>query len=64
MKTTYIKPTALVVKLQQQGLVCTSVHNMSTNSEVGISYGGSSSNDVSGQDPRAKESVNVWDEDW
>ena len=67
MKKTYIKPTAFVVKLQSQNaLLQASIHGFSTNltDTDAIGFGGSSSNDNSGQGIRTKESVNIWDDEW
>ena len=67
MKKTYIKPTAFVVKLQSQNaLLQASIQSFSTNltDSDAIGFGGSSSNDNSGQGIRTKESVNIWDDEW
>ena len=39
MKKTYLKPTMMVVKLQHQGIICTSEVRGVT-SDAGIGYGG------------------------
>ena len=56
----------LAVKLQQTKTLCTSpyVNNVTTGDDIGITYGGSSGNDDSGQGIRTKESVNIWDDEW
>ena len=58
----YIQPIMMVVRLQHQGLLMESVQNVGS-SDVGISYGGASSNN-SGGEIRTKESSGVWDEEW
>ena len=40
MKKTYLKPTMMVVKLQHQGIICTSDVIRGVNSDAGIGYGG------------------------
>ncbi len=42
MKKTYLKPTFVVVKLQHQGIICTS-DVRGVNSNAGIGYGGGNS---------------------
>ena len=63
MKRIYQKPETMVVLLhhQQNMLLLTSV-NQAT-SEVGIGYGGASTNDVSDQGARVKD-YNVWNDEW
>jgi hypothetical protein len=42
MKKTYLKPTFVVVKLQHQGIICTSdVRGVNGNADVGYGRGGS-----------------------
>ena len=62
MKTTYLKPTMMVVTLQQQGIICTSpLSDVSTNLSDGdaIGYGGG------GSGPARVRQHNAMDwEDW
>ena len=60
MKKTYINPTIVEVALQQQGLLCQSVRNLSSNAT--INYAGS--DEGYGGDIRTKESSSLWDEEW
>lgn len=41
MKKTYMKPALMVVRVQQQGIICTSVDSIDSN--VGLGYGGGGS---------------------
>jgi hypothetical protein len=41
MKKTYMKPALMVVRVQQQGIICTSVDSIDSN--VGLDYGGGGS---------------------
>ena len=59
MKKTYLKPTIMVVTLQQHRIICTS-NVSSVNSNAGIDYGGSGSGPA-----RARQhSGIVWDDEW
>ena len=64
MKKTYLQPTMMVVRLQQQSIICTSngVNCVSTNLDEGaaIGYGGGSST----QSARVKSNTVDWDDDW
>ena len=63
MKKTYITPSIVEVALQQQGLLCQSVRNLSSN--LSVNYGGSDEDYISdGGVIRAKESGSLWDEEW
>lgn len=59
MKKTYLKPTMMVVKLQQQGIICTSgVRSVSGNAD--IDYGGGGSGPA-----RARQHNGIdWDDEW
>ncbi len=62
MKKTYLQPTMMVVRLQQQSIICYSpVNRVSTNLDEGdaIGYGGSST-----QSARVKSNTVDWDDDW
>jgi hypothetical protein len=43
MKKTYLKPTMMVVKLQQQGIICTSTPVTSVSSNADLNYDGGGS---------------------
>ena len=59
MKKTYLKPTIMVVTLQQHRIICTS-NVSSVNSNVGIDYGGSGSGPA-----RARQHSGIdWDDEW
>ena len=63
MKKTYLKPTMMVVRLQQQSIICASpVNRVSTNLDEGdaIGYGGSGSGPA-----RARQHSDAgWDDEW
>ena len=51
MKKTYLKPTFVVVKLQQQGIICTSdVRSVNGNADIGYGGGGRGSARVRGRE--------------
>ena len=63
MKKTYLQPTMMVVRLQQQSIICASpVNRVSTNltGDDAIGYGGGSST----QSARVKSNTVDWDDDW
>ena len=66
MKTTYIQPAMIAVKLQHNSSILqgtpTPVRSIQS-SGTNISYGDASSNDESGQGARVNEG-GVWDEEW
>ena len=60
MKKTYLQPTMMVVRLQQQSIICSSpVNRVSTNltGDDAIGYGGSGP-------ARVKSNTVDWDDDW
>ena len=62
MKKTYLQPTMMVVRLQQQSIICTSkVSSVSTNLDEGdaIGYDGAGSGPA-----RVKSNTVDWDDDW
>ena len=59
MKITYIQPTMVVVKLQHQGIICTSGIVTRTAGNADLDYEGGGSGPA-----RTKESSNVWDDTW
>ncbi len=63
MKKTYLQPTMMVVRLQQQSIICSSpVNRVSTNLDEGdaIGYGGGST-----QSARAPRRSGIdWDDEW
>ena len=64
MKKTYLQPTMMVVRLQQQSIICASpVSRVSTNltDDDAIRYGGAGS---STQSARVKSNTVDWDDDW
>ena len=64
MKKTYLQPTMMVVRLQQQSIICSSkVRSVSTNltGDDAISYGGAG---TSTQSARVKSNTVDWDDDW
>ena len=51
MKKTYLKPTFVVVKLQQQGIICTSdVRGVNSNADLNYYGGGRGSARVRGRE--------------
>ena len=63
MKKTYLQPAMMVVRLQQQSIICYSpVNRVSTNltGDDAIGYGGGSST----QSARVKSNTVDWDDDW
>ena len=64
MKKVYSTPEMIAVRIQHTSIICTSVTSFGSNN-AGIGYGGAGDGTTSnGGAPRAKESVNVWDEEW
>ncbi len=62
MRRTYMTPEMVVVKLQHQNILCSSLNGVDGNSD--INYGGASGNNAGGI-VRAKESSgDIWDEEW
>ena len=62
MKKTYLQPTMMVVRLQQQSIICSSkVRSVSTNltGDDAISFGGGGTGAA-----RVKSNTVDWDEDW
>ena len=61
IKKVYQQPTIVAVKLQHQGIICSSIQTLSSNLDGGdaINYGGAGTGDA-----RTKESSNIWDEEW
>ena len=63
MKKTYLQPTMMVVRLQQQSIICASngVNRVSTNLTDGdaIGYGGGGTGPA-----RVKSNTVDWDDDW
>ena len=62
MKKTYLQPTMMVVRLQQQSIICTSpVGRVSTNLTDGdaIDYDGGGTGPA-----RVKSNTVDWDDDW
>ena len=62
MKKTYLQPAMMVVRLQQQSIICSSpVNRVSTNLDEGdaISYGGGGTGPA-----RVKSNTVDWDDDW
>ena len=63
MKKIYLQPAMMVVRLQQQSIICSSpVSHVSTNltGDDAIGYGGGSST----QSARVKSNTVDWDDDW
>ena len=60
MKKTYIQPTMFAVVLQHSQIIAVS----QIESNAGISDGGSSDGYQGPAGGAAKESANVWDEEW
>ena len=63
MKKTYLQPAMMVVRLQQQSIICASpLSDVSTNLTGGdaISFGGGTST----QSARVKSNTVDWDDDW
>ena len=60
MKKTYLQPTMMVVRLQQQSIICASNDVSRVSSNVDMDYGGG------GSDPaRARQhSGTDWDDEW
>ena len=62
MKKTYLQPTMMVVRLQQQSIICSSkVRSVSTNLDEGdaIGFGGGGTGPA-----RVKSNTVDWDDDW
>ena len=63
MKKTYLQPTMMVVRLQQQSIICASkgVNRVSSNltGDDAIGYGGGSTGPA-----RVKSNTVDWDDDW
>ena len=60
MKKKYMKPTMMVVTLQQQRIICTSNDVSRVSSNVGIDYGGGGSGPA-----RARSYGGIdWDDEW
>ena len=64
IKKVYQQPTIVAVKLQHQGIICssaTTIQGLRSNLDGGdaINYGGAGTGDA-----RTKESSNIWDEEW
>ena len=57
MKKTYLQPTMMVVRLQQQSIICASNSVSSVNSNADMDYGG-------GNGPARARSNGGWDDDW
>ena len=59
MKKTYLQPTMMVVRLQQQSIICSSpVNRVSGNAD--LDYGGGGSGPA-----RARQHSGIdWDDDW
>ena len=63
MKRIYLKPEMMAVRIQHGCIICQSVKSVSNNAS--LNYGGCGDGSASnGGAPRAKESQNVWDEEW
>ena len=59
MKTTYLKPTMMVVTLQQQGIICTSDLNR-VNSNADLNYDGGGSGPARVRQHNAVD----WEDEW
>ena len=60
MKKTYLQPTMMVVRLQQQSIICTSNDVSRVNSNAGIDYGGGGTGPA-----RARQNNGTdWDNEW
>ncbi len=59
MKKTYIQPTMFAVALQHSQIIASSIEG-----NTGITDGGSGDNYQGPAGGAAKESANVWDEEW
>ena len=60
MKKAYLKPTMMVVTLQQQGIICTSNDVSRVSGNTDIDYGGSGSGPA-----RARQHSGIdWDDEW
>ena len=59
MKKTYLQPTMMVVRLQQQGIICASpVSNVDSNADLNFGGGGSGP-------ARARQHSGIdWDDEW
>ena len=56
MKKNYEKPSMKVIKIQQVGIICTSMNDVGGN--VGFGFGGG------GSGPAKARSHSIWDDDW
>ena len=60
MKKTYLQPTMMVVRLQQQSIICASNDVSLVNSNAGIDYGGGDTGPA-----RARQNSGTdWDNEW
>ena len=60
MKKTYWQPTMMVVRLQQQSIICTSNSVSSVNSNADMDYGGGGSGPA-----RVRQHSGIdWDDEW
>ena len=61
MKKTYLQPTMMVVRLQQQSIICSSPVTVSdVNSNADLDYGGGGSGPA-----RARQHSGIdWDDEW
>ena len=60
MKKTYLQPTMMVVRLQQQSIICTSNDVSRVSGNAGIDYGGGGSGPA-----RARQNSGTdWDNEW
>ena len=63
MKKTYMTPSITVVRLQHQGIICTSVASVSSN--VSLCGAGDDGSITGGSgEARTRESGGIWEEEW
>ena len=64
MKTTYIQPSIIEVRLQHHGIICTSTNPDGYDGQ-GIGVSGGTGNQIGGEDGVwTKEFGSLWDDEW
>ena len=63
MRTKYIRPEILVVRLQHQSIICGSPV-VRIQSDANINYGGAGGSTEGSVEAFSRESGSIWDEEW
>ena len=64
MKKKYMKPTMMVVTLQQQRIICTSNDVSRVSSNADLDYGGGGSDPARARSYGGIDWDNEWDDEW